>query len=608
MANSMSSDLPIEIQQLRPSLHELFTGKLPESTSGSEEEKERNFLSRALGAYSIHKLAGASIEESVSSVVDAGGDGGIDCIFYAATSQTLWVVQSKFIADGRGEPSLADVTKFKTGLENLLQGNFAAFKDNSYWQKIIPRLEIIFKVSSLQVRAVLIYSGTAVVSSDRRALFLELKRRFSPESDYFGHQTYNLTSVHDWITGTDQGPGVEKLELVLIKPGWVTGPYETVFGLVSLTDLARLYGQYGKRLIAANIRGFRGTTDVNLEIITTAKDEPANFFYLNNGLTAYCERLEVHNLDRANAESKRVTAYALSIVNGAQTLGSVGEALAPTNIGHDGFVFLKIISLERCDNDREFAGRITRSTNFQNQIGPKDFAAQQPEQEHIAKQLRLSGITYHYKPAEDVPSPDATNFTMDEATTAGACLTQQNDCDLYARALANRQSLLSMDEIFPEEPFRSRYSRVFVFDRSGRTVWRAVQTQRLVIRTMQDSGSASTGVRKTFFENARWLVLNAVYLKLRPEQGDTLGLTPDEEVAITKAALDFAEMLFSASEAKGFVSRRTDTASGMDVYEQPRHFRSVFATSADCQILRNELLKRINEGSSPASESTTVTI
>ena len=66
------------------------------------------------------------------AVVDGGGDGGIDAIFHSATANTLWIAQSKFISTGRGEPELGDVTKFKTGLENLMQGNFDAFRSNDF--------------------------------------------------------------------------------------------------------------------------------------------------------------------------------------------------------------------------------------------------------------------------------------------------------------------------------------------------------------------------------------------------------------------------------------------------------------------------------------------
>lgn len=589
----MTAEIPIEMLHIPENLRQLFAEKIPEATTGTHEEREKNYLSRALAAFATHKLGGATLDEAAASIVDGGGDGGIDAVFHAAATNILWVTQSKFMANGRGEPELGDVNKFKTGIENLLQGNFDAFRANAAWNRLIPQIEAVFGNGGLQVKAVLVYSGINLVSEDRRRLFEDLKYRFSHDTDYLEVRVCNLTTVHDWITGADQGPGVPEIELTLLKPGWVKDPYETVYGLLPLAQLANLYALHGRRLIAANIRAYKGNTAVNEQIASTVCEEPEHFFYLNNGLTAYCERIEVHNLDRANAELKRIKGYGFSIVNGAQTLGSVAQSFPvdPTQ-APQGFVFLKIVSLERCPDDREFADRITRSTNFQNQIGPRDFVALDDQQEIIANQLTLSGISYHYKQDVEAPAPDATNFTLDEATTACACLAQQSDCDYCSRVLANRKSLWLMDEIYPPEEFlRSRYSRVFRPDRSARNVWRAVQTQRLVIEEMQGNARASNGVRKAFFENARWLVLNVIFLKLHPEQGEDLQLSVDEITSISRATGEFAEILWVVCETQGFVSRRT--ISGTDIFEQTRHFRSVFCSPADCERLRNALLARL---------------
>jgi AIPR protein len=590
----MFAETPLEILHLPDRLRTLFTGHVAEATSGKPEERERNFLSRALAAYAIHKLAGCAIAEAAGSLVDGGGDGGIDAIFYAPTTQILWVAQSKFMATGRGEPDLGEVTKFKTGLENLLQGNFEVFRKNEAWQKRIPQIEVWFNNGSIQVRSILVYSGINIVSEDRRWLFEELKRRFSPDSDYLEFCLCNLTTVHDWLIGADQGLGVAKVEMTLLRPGWVKQPYETAFGLLPLKALADLYSQHGKQLVVANIRAYKGRTEVNDQIAATIETEPEHFFYLNNGLTAYCERLEVHNFDRDNAESKRITAYGLSIVNGAQTLGSVAKFFSNSpNPIPEGCVFVKIISLERCADDRQFAERITRSTNFQNQIGMRDFVALDEQQATIANQLQLSGVTYHYKDDAETPTPDESNFTLEEATTASACLAQLQDCDFCARILANRRSLWSMEEIYPtEELLRSHYSRVFRPDRSARTIWRAVQTQRLVIKSMQADARTSVGVRKAFFENARWLVLNVIFLKLRPEQGDRLELTTEEIAAVSRQTGEVAETLWEVCVAQGYVSQ-TAIAGGTEQFEQVRHFRSVFSTASDCQVLRSRLLAKL---------------
>lgn len=603
----MPAETPIEILHLSNCLRSLFTGKLAEAASGTPEDREKNFLSRALAAYAIHKLAECSIEEAAESVVDGGGDGGIDAIFYAPTTQILWVVQSKYTATGRGEPDLGDVTKYKTGLENLLEGNFQVFRKNQAWQKLIPRLEVCFKNGSIQVRSILVYSGINLISEDRRLLFESLRQRFSLDSDYLEFFPCSLTTVNEWVVGADRGLGVDKVEMTLLEAGWVKQPYETVFGLLPLRVLANLYAEHGKQLVVANIRGYKGSTDVNDQIITTIEEEPEHFFYLNNGLTAYCERLEVNNFDRGRTAWKRITAYGLSIVNGAQTLGSVAKFFknSPEQIP-EGYVFVKIISLQRCVDNRKFAERITRSTNFQNQIGLRNFVALDEQQEAIANQLKLSGIIYHYKDDAETPTPDDCNFTLKEATTASACLVQLKDCDFCARIVANRQSLWSMEEDAAVTGlYRSIYSRVFPPDRSARTVWRAVQTQRKVIELMQSNGKSSSGVRKTFFEHARWLVLNVIFLKLHSEQGDRLELMPDEIRAISQRTIEIAEALWEVCVAQGFVSRKP-IAGGAEIFEQTKHFRSVFSSPSDCQTLRNNLLAKLAQPvSSVAIDSST---
>lgn len=297
-------------------------------------------------------------------------------------------------------------------------------------------------------------------------------------------------------------------------------------------------------------------------------------------MTAYCTRLEVYHLDRANVEQKRVRALNFSIVNGAQTLGTVAKffnaAETPTM---DGFVFLKIISLERCE-DEDFAQRITHSANFQNQIGARDFVALDPQQERIRAQLQPSGVNYHYKDGDDAEENE-DNFTLREATRALACLEQDASCDLCARAVANLKSLWSEEAVYPEtEILRSRYARIFRPDRAARTVWRAVQAQRLVVEKMRDEGRGSAGLRKAFFENARWLVLNILLLKLRPELGNDLALSREENAAIVAKTLEIAEALWQVCEEKGYVS-------------EARHFRSVFGSATDCQGLRNATLVKL---------------
>jgi hypothetical protein len=602
----MPKETPLEIGPTRDHLRQLFTGLIPEAVSGEPEERERNFLSRALAAFAVHKLAGCTVDEAAQSVVDGEGDWFIDAVYYSPTTNTLWITQSKFIADGYGEPDLASATGFKTGLEDLLRDNLSVFEQNAAWRRKIPQIRALLQRGGLQVRAVMVYSGINMVSEDRRRMFEGVKQKFSADSEYLEIVFCGLTTIYDWVSGADRGPEVDEVELRLLWPGWVKQPYETVYGLLPLADLVELHVKHGRRLIGANIRAYKGRTDVNTQISATIQEEPQHFFYLNNGLTAYCHRLEIQPRDYDNSEQKRMTAYRFSIVNGAQTLGSVARYCQKRQQSTpSGYVFVKVISLERCVEDQDFAERISRSTNFQNEINSRDFVALDEQQDRIAQQLRVVNVEYHYKEAYDTPRPDDANFTLEEATTALACLEQEKECDLCSRVLSNRNSLWSFDEVYPEgELYRTRYHRLFRDERSARTVWRAVQAQRSVISIMRDNARSAVGVQKIYYENARWLVLNIVFCQLHPERGEDLKLTEAEHSTISAKTIEVAEALWTACENQGLVSRNP---GGGDSFVSPRHFRSVFCSANDCRQLRGATLAVLAARSKTQSPTTSPT-
>ncbi len=581
----MSADRPpeYEIQHIPRRLHAAFDGKVSAPEKGDARERENNFLSRALAAFAVMHLTGCSADEAAASLVDGGMDGGIDAAHYAPTSNTLWLVQSKFFETGRGEPDLGDVSKFRDGVADLLRGNWATFQQNPAWVRMLPDIQRLFSNDlNLRVRAVLVYTGVNTVSDGRLALFEQLESRHNQDDDYFLFSRYNLVSVHGWLTGAEDAPGVEQVELDIHQPGLVTAPYKTIYGRVRLADVAALYEIHRAKLVDANLRRFKGLTAVNKSIRETLTAEPEHFFYLNNGLTAYCRRFDVAALDRANTEKKKITAREFSIVNGAQTLGTIHA----TEVSGDGYVFLKVISLEECDDETVFARRITESTNFQNQISPRDFVALDEQHERIAQQLLLDGIHYHYKEAEDVPDSDDTNFTLEDAATALACLERQSDCALCALLLSNRKAIWSGELTFPaDKPELTLCQRLFRAERSARTVWRAVQVRRIVIAQLNAQRPAQ-GVLREFYENARWLVLHLLLLREKLEQGASLNLSEEERQRATTQTIVIANAVLAAAQAVGLMS-------ATEPYTAQRHFKSVFCNADDCKRLKGGALQRL---------------
>lgn len=581
----MSTMRPIEIEHLPPRLHRDFDGLVPLIPNADPGQVESNFCSRALAAFAIHRTTGCTLIDAAESLVDGGHDGGIDAVYYSATTNTLWCVQAKFTNSGLNEPELQEVTRFSTGMDALLRGDFSELRANPAWQTRLPRIQHLLNGGTLSVRAALVYSGIRLVSEDRRRLFEALKTRHSPDDDYFRFEAYNLTTIHDWIVGADESFTVEEVKLLLRKPGWLKEPHEVVYGLISIADLVSLSAMYGDRLVASNIRRYKGRTEVNREIAATLREDPVSFLYLNNGLTAYCRRLEIPVMDRSNAEQKRVTAYGFSIVNGAQTLGTLAKTCGDET-PPEGFAFIRVISMERCENDRGFAERITRCTNTQNEILARDHIALDPEQARIANQLSPAGIIYHYKLSDDTVPQDNFNFSILESTTAAACLIQDSSGDIIARTLSNRKSIWETN--IPENESISRYSRIFAGSLSARSLWRAVQAQRIVLDNLRELARAEPN-RRQFAENGRWLILNLIFLQTHPENGETAALTVAEKSDLIDAAQTVSEDVWIACRTLGHIS-----VAQAGSYSFPRHLKSVFSDKEDCRRIRGEVLRTHN--------------
>lgn len=137
--------------------------------------------------------------------------------------------------------------------------------------------------------------------------------------------------------------------------------------------LASLYREHNKNeLFSANVRGFMGANKkdndkvINSGIQESAGSSPNDFFVFNNGITAL-----VHDftLDPNNPNLIK-SIRGISIVNGAQTTGSLGSISSEINLDNInvGVRFIKC-------GDKSKVESITRFNNSQNKVIQSDFRA-----------------------------------------------------------------------------------------------------------------------------------------------------------------------------------------------------------------------------------------
>ena len=153
----------------------------------------------------------------------------------------------------------------------------------------------------------------------------------------------------------------------------VEKPFEAYVFLIKPKTIFELFEKYGFSLFFRNVRNPLITSDFNREIEQTTIDNPAYFWYYNNGLTAITYLLP----DEIRDEATSIELTGLQIINGAQTVYSVYKAYkeaSPTKrtiIDSEALITLRLLK----SGGRDFDLKVTRFTNSQNPVNERDFRA-----------------------------------------------------------------------------------------------------------------------------------------------------------------------------------------------------------------------------------------
>lgn len=165
-----------------------------------------------------------------------------------------------------------------------------------------------------------------------------------------------------------------------------TDEYESYLCNINGYTLAKLYNEYGSRLIESNVRSFLQTRGkVNKGIRLTILKEPEKFFAYNNGLTCTAKSIVFKN----NAISKII---GLQIVNGGQTTASLANVLVNEKGGTEKLqevsVPMKLNVIKDVEIEDELVPAISRYANSQNKVSDVDLASNHPFHKKIEELSR----------------------------------------------------------------------------------------------------------------------------------------------------------------------------------------------------------------------------
>lgn len=464
----------IHIQRIKNAIEKLFDGRIDLSDYDEKklEEKEHAFLSRGIGAYVLNVMANIDSSQAGKAITDGFDDNGIDAIFFDKIQSVLYVVQSKWISDGKGGIKQDVSKKFLDGFRDLVNLRLERF--NARTKSKESELKEALYSSEVNFVLILAHTGTGPISKHVKIDLDTMLDEMNTPDEVVSYEIFNQKRIYDAISGHAQRQKIN-LDIMLHEWGYVQEPYRAYYGQVDARTICDWWGQNGRNLFSRNIRDFKGSTDVNDSLTATLRNSPQNFWYFNNGITILCSKISKKPIGGAARESGIFECEGVNVVNGAQTvgvIGTLGQSLATEKTNSR--VLVRLISLENCPEG--FDKEVTRATNTQNRIERRDFASLDPNQQRLASELLLDGKRYAYKSGDEVSSEEE-GCSITEATIALACA---ND-DVSLAVQAKREIGRLWDNM--EQP---PYSKLFNDDTTAVEVWRAVEIMRIVERKLKE--------------------------------------------------------------------------------------------------------------------------
>ena len=477
------------------------------------------FLSRAVAALCIKKLADVDVETAAKAVTDGFNDNGLDAIYFDQKNDVLLLVQSKWSDDGSKPLDAADSNAFAVGVRDLLAARFDRF-NTKVAAKQSEVTAALYSERPIQISMVTAHTATQVISPHVKRKVDDLINELNAAVPIANCIHYDQGGIYGLITSKSQ-PAKIKLQVGLKDWGFIETPFLAYYGRVHINEIVQWWNDHRNALFTQNLRLFYPSSDVNDALSRTLQSNSDFFWYFNNGITIICDTIAKAPVGSPGRLVGVFTCHGASIVNGAQTVGTIGKngeipKPNPEAEGPEAWVQVRIISLEKCPPD--FSRAITRAANLQNAVGYREFAAMDLTQHRLAIDFALDKRIYTYKQG-DVDPKGNEGCSIVEATQALG--------SAYSAALAV-QVKREIGQIWADTQ-ASPYKDLFNDKLTSIQVWRSVLLMRAVDEELQILRSSEAPRADMVGIHLNRIILHLVFQdidvkKLRHDQADQADL------------------------------------------------------------------------------------
>lgn len=405
------------MRRVQMRIQEMFQGKI--DMTDFPNDANDHFETRALAAFALIMTSGLEVSQASVHVTDGYHDMGIDAIYLDESQKKLFVIQSKWRADGCGSITQDEMSNFVQGVQRVLEEDLAGANTKIAAKSI--DIDTALTQMGYQIHAIFIHTGNQKANDYVLRPISQLMGKTNDEiSTILLFDEFDFKDIYTFLANGQEQLGINIDDVILSNWGKVDAPFVSYYGTISAATVGEWYRNFGNALFAKNIRFYKGNTDVNEGMKKVLLREPDRFYYYNNGIKLLCKTIKRKAKDSTTNATGLFALEGVSLVNGAQTTGTIGSLFLenPEQVSK-AIVMIQIIDLSSVD--AETATQITRLSNTQNRIENKDFAALDPEQERLRTELTFVHYSYLYKSGDKITNSEK-QISFDEAIVALACL------------------------------------------------------------------------------------------------------------------------------------------------------------------------------------------
>lgn len=438
----------LNIIRARTKLNEMFHNKI--DMSDFPLNQDSHFETRAIAATVLMMRAGIDATEASKHITDGYHDMGIDAIYLDRSQRSLFLVQTKWRNSGDGTIKQSEMLTFIAGVKRILELDLDGA--NKHIQDKTNEITEGLTEMGYQIHLIFAHTGKETTSAFELRPATELCEEVNDEIStilYFSEICFS--EIYEFLAMGQNSDGISLNDVILTNWGMVEAPYTGYYGTISASAIGEWYAHHGNSLFSKNIRFYKGDTDVNAGMKRTLLTEPENFFYYNNGIKLLCSSITRKAKLSTTTKTGLFHLDGVSLVNGAQTAGTIGITFAenPEQVSKAN-VLIQIIDLSSATP--ETYSLITKLSNTQNRIENKDFASLDPEQNRICADLAFSHYTYLYKSGDKLTNMD-TQVTLDEAVIGLACL-----YDDITYSTLSKRNVGALTEDITKAPYKALFN------------------------------------------------------------------------------------------------------------------------------------------------------